>query len=318
MQTYDSTTAAWGSWARSYAMAFAGSVGLALWAASGVRAEDPALASLPPLPSSMTINDADPESSVPDPALAAKAPLDMGYLMMELSDRAEAAKQKKDYAQAAKYYRAIAKAVPDRAVAFSKACEAHEAAGQKDEAYEMCRAALGRAGVKADDLVRFVHVALNKGGALSGADVADIDSVIEQLRTGSTTRQGNLIADELDCELSLRLHDVKRARACVASLKKHGGVEAQVVAYEWALAVMEQDARGAEDIVERAKKMGLPKGVVDSMEAGLGTMLGGDKLAPPSPGSISGLPLWLPIAVMAALALGAAALVLLRRSRSAS
>src|SRR4051812_45708366 len=66
------------------------------------------------------IDEEHPERSVPTPEQALKNPLEMGYLVMDLVARAEAASQRGDHAAAVRYYAAIAKAVPERSVSYTK------------------------------------------------------------------------------------------------------------------------------------------------------------------------------------------------------
>ena len=65
-----------------------------------------------------TIDENHPERSIPTPEQAMKNPLQMGYLLMDLIARGEAATEIGDHEAAIRYYRAIAKAVPERAVSF--------------------------------------------------------------------------------------------------------------------------------------------------------------------------------------------------------
>src|SRR5688500_614031 len=104
-----------------------------LFAISFLLVPQGALAEKPKLAPEIEIDDLHPEKSVPTPAEALKDPLAMGQLTMELAHRAEQATNAKDPARAARYYVALAKAVPDRATAFSKACAAFEQAGMLKE-----------------------------------------------------------------------------------------------------------------------------------------------------------------------------------------
>jgi hypothetical protein len=72
------------------------------------------------------IDEHDPEASVPTPEQAMRNPLEMGYLLMDLIARAEAATQRGDHAAAVRYHRAIVKAVPARALAHANLCRAQE------------------------------------------------------------------------------------------------------------------------------------------------------------------------------------------------
>jgi hypothetical protein len=267
------------------------------------------------------VNDEDPEQSLPTPEEAAKRPMEMGYLMMELSDRAELARKRGEHAKAAKYYRAMAKAVPDRAVAFSKACEAHEAAGQWSEALEMCRGALGRPGVKAEDQARFVRVTLHKP-AIETGDMQDIEAVIAELRAKAMTPEGKQIATELECELAVRLEDVARTNACVAGLKELGRSPTKVKFYEWALALMQNDDAAARDILAKAKLVGVPPEALASMQLALDARASKAATSTALPAEpkrsalSSGWPLGWPLGIVGAIAIATMITVLRRRARA--
>jgi hypothetical protein len=225
-----------------------------------------------PIATSFAINDADPESSVPSAQEAMRNPLQMGYLMMNLSDRGEAAMEQGKPAAAAKYFRAMGKAVPDRAVAFRKACWAHDAAGERDNAVETCRATLGKGGVTTRDHIQFVLVLLKKDGALSATDIGDIDAVVARLEgelaLGAQESGGRTLAD-LKCQIGTRLEDTTRLSVCTQELRKLKVDRSKILAYEWALALSKGDTSEAEDVIEEAKRAGLPAAAIQSMQRGL-------------------------------------------------
>lgn len=221
---------------------------------------------------SFAINDEDPESTVPTPEQAMKDPLQMGYLMMAFSDRAEAALAQGTPALAAKYYRAMGKAVPDRAVAFRKACKAHDAAGEIQKAVETCRAALGKGGVTIPDHLAFVHIMLKKPGPLGTAEIADIDAVLErlegELKLGQEDK-GRLVLAELRCQLGVRLTDAGRLSACTKELKELKVEKAKLLPYAWALAMSQHNLGEAESVMEQAEQAGLPGSAIEVMQKGL-------------------------------------------------
>jgi hypothetical protein len=218
------------------------------------------------------IDDQDPESTIPSAHDAIRNPLQMGYLMMALSDRADAALQAGRPAAAAKYYRAMGKAVPERAVAFRKACSAHEAAGERAKAVETCRDALGKGGVTAADHVRFVQVMLKKDGALSKTDVEDIEAVLGRLAGElalGAEEAGRLQLADLRCQLAARLEDSLRLSACTEELRTLKVAPAKVIAYSWALALSTRDTAAAKAVIDDARRAGLPNAAIESMESGL-------------------------------------------------
>jgi hypothetical protein len=143
-------------------------------------------AAAPPAPfvhPQFVLNDADPEASVP-PAVQRNAnPLQFGYFLQDLLDRAAAATKQGDTAAAIRYQRAIAKAVPERALAFSRLCALYESTGQRQAAIKACRGAVDRAGVVVDDYVRYVRLLLGSSGALAQADAEEVRAVVAHLRS---------------------------------------------------------------------------------------------------------------------------------------
>src|SRR5436190_18493661 len=61
-----------------------------------------------PLKTRFIIDDVDPESKVPSVKEALSAPLQMGYWVMLVSERAEQAVKRGELSKAVKYYRALA------------------------------------------------------------------------------------------------------------------------------------------------------------------------------------------------------------------
>src|SRR5262249_16766310 len=111
-----------------------------------------------PLSKLFPINDDNPLISLPNVQERNNAPLEFGYHLMDLTDKAEFYKAQGDPAKAAKYYEAIALAVPGRSVAFTKLCELYEAAGDFAKMLVACKMVLGRNGVTLNDYRRYVHL----------------------------------------------------------------------------------------------------------------------------------------------------------------
>src|SRR3954470_19986691 len=72
------------------------------------------------------IDEADPSRSIPAPEERDAAPLDFAYFLMNLSERAEAAEKQGKRDEQIAYLRALAAAVPNRSIGFSKLCAAFE------------------------------------------------------------------------------------------------------------------------------------------------------------------------------------------------
>jgi hypothetical protein len=220
----------------------------------------------------IVINDDDPESSIPSAEQAMKNPLDMGYFLMALSDRADAAAQRGDHSKEAKYYRAVVKAVPDRSVGYRRACLAHDAAGEWEKALAMCRGALGVGGVTVDDHLKFLKILLKKPGSLTDSQIVDADAVVAGLEgeLGLTKDDsGRKVIAEAKCQIGVKLEDPLRLSSCTKTLRELKAEPAKLYTFEWALAISEGDKDGARRVIEAAKQAGLPPAATAAMERGL-------------------------------------------------
>ena len=200
--------------------------------------------------SKFAIDDADPVAGVPAPAERNASPLDFGVYLMELGERADRAEQRGDHLRAARYYSAIAKAVPDEPLGFVRACAAYEAAGQRLEALTACADALARKGATVADFERYVRLVLAERNTLSEKRIADLDALMAHLRT---QLPNSVVPAQLRCDIGVRLLDRTRLRECTAALRKRGAVDEKTLGYEWVLAVQEQDYTAAAKVVERAR-----------------------------------------------------------------
>ena len=196
------------------------------------------------------IDDADPVSSVPTPAQRDKDPLEYGYFLMDLGDKADHALARGDHAAAAKYYAAVVKAVPDMSVGYSKACTEYEAAGDLDHATEYCAGALTGEGVTLTDFSHYARVVLEKPGNPSQKDVTNLSSVIAHLKEKPESRS---VAWDIECNLGVRLADRARLETCAPALAKLAPNEPKVVFYQWVLALQHRDYAAAWNLVDRAK-----------------------------------------------------------------
>jgi tetratricopeptide (TPR) repeat protein len=244
-----------------------------LWLSMCLTAElasaQPALAQSP-LVSKFSIDDSDPEASVPTPQQAARQPLEMGYHLMLLSERADAATSRGDHVAAAKYWRALAKAVPERSLSFSRMCRSYEAAGDYERAIESCRTALGKAGSTLQDNLQFVRLVLEKRqGALQPRDIEDIDAVSLHLERELGHEKGPLAANRMRCQLGVRLGDVSRLQACTDKLNALAPGDASSLVFSWSLAMKRGDLPAAEQMLRRARAAKLPSAALAKMAATL-------------------------------------------------
>ena len=200
------------------------------------------------------IDDVEPESSVPTPAARDANPIEFAHHLQELIERASLASAAGDHQRAARYYSALAKAVPDRATAFGKLCASLEAAGRIEEARAACSRALGLTGVTVEDFTRFVRLTLATPGKLSDAEVADVAGALQHLESQPGA---NAVSHHLSCELAVRVHDDKRLAACSSALKALAPGDPKTLYFQWTLAIRRGDQWQAERILEEARAAGL-------------------------------------------------------------
>ncbi len=217
-----------------------------------------------------TIDEEHPENSIPTPEQAMKNPLQMGYLLMDLIARAEAATQAGDHAASVRYYRAIAKAVPERAVSFSKLCKSYELLGEQESARAACKEALGKGGVTSEDYTRYVRLVLAQRGQLAASEVEDIEEILKHLKTelaSDPNSKAPLL--QLTCEVATRLEDRERLMACTQELETLAPKDPRTIAFRWALALQNHDVEAAETALRAAQDAGLAPAALDAMHTQL-------------------------------------------------
>lgn len=207
-----------------------------------------------PAAAAAATEDAHPERSVPTPAQQLSDPLSFADLLMELGGRAEAATARRDHAAAARYYAALARAVPERSYAYGKLCDAFEANGQRAEAIKACGSALSRQGTTAGDFSHFVKLLLAKDGPLTGAERKQAETAIAAL---AREPRAALIAARLRCNVAGREHDLLALEACTAILVAEAPADPRTIAFQWALAIEKNDRPGVDAFASRAIAAGL-------------------------------------------------------------
>jgi hypothetical protein len=185
-----------------------------------------------------------------------------------------------DHKAAARYYVALAKAVPDRGVAFAKLCASLEAAGLRERALTACGQALSREGVRVEDFVRFVRLTLAKPGPLTEVELKEADAAVKHL---SAQPDAGLAGHHLACELATRLEGTERLERCTAALVATAPSDPKTVYFQWALAVRRKDRDQARALIQRAQAAGMPADGVTRMTRAT------DEL---SPGGWLGLRYW--------------------------
>jgi hypothetical protein len=248
------------------------------WPAVGVAAES---ASAPPggqlssnqlssnQPSSnqlsrkFTIDPANPEASIPSPRDRDRNPLEFGYLLQDLIERAEQARKAKDWSGLIRYYRAVAKAVPENAKGWSKLCEAYEIANDRERAILSCRYAIDRPAAELQDYARYVHLIVGRPEPLSADARQELAKVLDHLDTQADVK---VAASHLRCEVATKLGDVAQMQTCTQSLAALAPDDPKTVVFQWTLATMKGDKARAKDLLIRARAVGVAREGVARME----------------------------------------------------
>jgi hypothetical protein len=131
--------------------------------------------------SDFTIDDEHPSNKVPTLEQRNESPLQFGYWLQDMILRGERAAKQKDWPGVIKYYEALARAVPDRAISFSRLCLAYGETGKMEIAAANCGKAIQLGGATVIDHFRFVNDSLAKPKLLPN-EVADLDASITHLR----------------------------------------------------------------------------------------------------------------------------------------
>jgi len=214
-------------------------------------------------PRRFVVDDVSPLASVPSKEERMRAPLDFGYWLMDVTERADLAFHKGEFERAARYYEAVTVAVPERSVGFTKLCESYRARGDVDRATDACRKGLGLAGVTTADYTQFLELLLVRDARLSAAALADVEAIFAHLRAQSV---GPAFLAELECRVGLHEHDEVRLGRCVSELVTHAGQQPRTVSYQWALALLRKDRTQALALVEQGRGIGMTAQEVERMQ----------------------------------------------------
>jgi hypothetical protein len=221
----------------------------------------------PPLPGQLStrfgIDDASPEASVPSVQERNRNPLEFGYYLQDLLEKAEKARKNKDYSTVIRYYRAVAKAVPDNAKGWSKLCEAYEVVHDRDRAIVACRYAIERPAAEAQDFVRYVHLIIDTP-QVTAKEKTELDAVLTHLDEADAT---GLVANHLRCEVGVKLKSVGLMETCLKVLAKKAPDDPKTVVFRWALAVMKGQTEEANRLLVYARAAGVGTENVERMES---------------------------------------------------
>jgi tetratricopeptide (TPR) repeat protein len=209
------------------------------------------------------IDDADPEVSVPSNEQRDRNPIEFGYWIQDVAAKATRASQNGDHATAVKYFRAMLKAVPDRAVAASRLCAEYQALGQAEQALAACHDALQLEGVTLNDYLSYVRLALAPP-KLTSERRAEVQAVLDHLREQGAA--GSDVLDEIDCELALKTEDVPRLERCVGALRASANARPTTILYQWTLAMKQGHLDDAKRALEHARVTSMNAEAVSRME----------------------------------------------------
>ena len=159
----------------------------------------------PGMLSKWAIDDENPERSIPGERARNEDPLEFGYWLQDIILRAEVYSKHGKHDTAVKLYTALAIAVPERAVSWTKMCDEYEAMGQIEKARASCEVALLREGLMVKDYEHYVHLVLATPGPLTERQTLALEQVLTHLREDPAGRSA---ADALEGEIALRAaHD---------------------------------------------------------------------------------------------------------------
>ncbi len=212
---------------------------------------------------SLSVNEQDPERSVPTPQQRDADPVSYAYLVVAISDRAERAFKHEDYKAAVRFYKALVKAVPNRSVSYAKLCRAYEALEDWKSALENCGLALGFDGVTGQDYDEYARLTLEHKPKLQLADIQNLDAVIQHLRSALPE---SALADIVDCEVGARIHDQQRLLRCTTKLTAIAPSDPKTLTFQWAYAVDRGDYYGAKALLARLKQTPLGPSTIERME----------------------------------------------------
>jgi tetratricopeptide (TPR) repeat protein len=206
------------------------------------QAADPAPEPTPEHPqhwqlSRFAINWDDPESRIPTVEERNKDPLQFGYFLQDLNVEALKAERNGDWRAAVKFWRADAKAVPDMAVGFSKACRAYQMLDEVDQAIEFCSKALNLEGSLLEDYLRYAELVTGKPAALSAVDTQDLDAIVKHLRDTEQPAAAAVV----ECRTGVKLEDRVRLERCTQVLAKTSAQDPHTLTFQWSYALLRKD-----------------------------------------------------------------------------
>jgi tetratricopeptide (TPR) repeat protein len=216
------------------------------------------------------INYDDPESSVPTAAQRDKNPLEFGYHLQDLLAEGQKAEEKHDDKTALKFWRAVAKGVPESNVGFFKACRTYERLGSREKAIEFCAKGLTLPPEYSPlEVTHYASLVLAKDTALDQREILDLDEVSNHLRD-SKKPLATFYAEQIQCDLAVRLGDEPRWVKCTTALGKLAPKDPRTITYQWSLAMKRTDFKAAAGFIAQAKQSAMKPESLAELERALG------------------------------------------------
>jgi hypothetical protein len=193
-------------------------------------------------------------------------PAATGLMLFDLLEQAEKAEKEGDARRAIRNYEAIARAVPERATAFSKLCEMHQSIGDRQAAIAACFRATGLPGTKVSDQLRYAELLLAKppGQDFMDADIRELRATFQHLRNAGVQ---SVQLETLECQFAVVLEDLDAMRTCVARLRTTLPAQSPItLTYEMSLALFERDFGRARALIAEAPVRGMGPESIALME----------------------------------------------------
>lgn len=197
------------------------------------------------------IDDENPALSVPSPEAQNGSPLEFGYWLMEVTDRAVKSQETGDLPRATRYYEALALAAPHRALAFSKLCQIYLTMRETDLARPHCEKAIATEGATSRDFERYLALLLHGSEDLSPEGATQIKEVLSHV---NEQRVESPTLFELECKAAVRMEDQALLEQCTQGLARIAPEDARRLPFEFALAFIREDEKKAWEALERAKQ----------------------------------------------------------------
>jgi hypothetical protein len=200
------------------------------------------------------VNEQDPESNLPTPDEAAGRPVAFAKMIMRITELADEARSRGDYAQAVKLDRALVRFGSDKALPFSTLCSDYGKLGKRDEAVKSCAVALEKQGVRTEDFSQFIGLVLSRPEGLDPIEVEDAKAAIEHLKSAEASR---LAGYQLQCQLSVIAKDDAALEECSAQLMRLAPQDRKSVGAAWSVAMKKGDFERARQLLAGAEAAGL-------------------------------------------------------------